>query len=114
MGRQGIVVEYALSSTLTKLPLVVIAKGGEQQEGEIGKGVALCVLDGAGDNKVGEVGEFVYFEIVQCTKEITPIVGISCVGHEKQFWLYSQFLKWYTVIRFWLFLLNVIQKVVGS
>jgi hypothetical protein len=83
MARQGIVVEYALSSTLTELPLVVIAKGSEQQEGEIGKGVALCLLDGldgAGDN---EVGEFVYFEIVQCTKEITPIVGISCVGHEK-------------------------------
>jgi hypothetical protein len=86
MARQGIVVKYALSSTLTELPLVVIAKGSEQQEGEIGKGVALCLLDGldgAGDNDVGEVGEFVYFEIVQCTKEITPIVGISCVGHEK-------------------------------
>jgi hypothetical protein len=73
---QGVVGEDVFPSPLTDCPLIVIAKGGEQQEGG---------LDGAGDGEVGEVGEFSYSEFVQCAKEITPIVGISCVGHEKQF-----------------------------
>jgi hypothetical protein len=68
--------EDVFPSPLTDCPLIAIAKGGEQQEGG---------LDGAGDGEIGEVGEFRYSEFVQCAKEIAPTVGISWVGHEKQF-----------------------------
>lgn len=85
-GRQGVVVEDALSSLTDCSDLVVVAKRGGQQEGEIGKDVAQCLLDGldgASDGEVGELGEFGYYKVVQCVKEIYPIVGISHVGHEK-------------------------------
>jgi hypothetical protein len=46
------------------------SKGGDQQEGELG-------LD-------GEVGDFDYSKVVQCAKDIYPIMGISCGGNEKK------------------------------
>ena len=92
--------------------VIVGAKGVDKQKKEKGKEVALCPLDGldnggvdgageilavgptsgvldgldgAGDGEVGEVGESGYLDVVQCAKEIYPIVGISCVGHRKRF-----------------------------
>jgi hypothetical protein len=81
--------------------LVVTDKGGEQQKGEIGKDVALCLLEGldaGGDGRVGEVlysalciyplvvlGDSNYSDwALNCAKEICHIVGIPCVGHEEQ------------------------------
>jgi hypothetical protein len=46
------------------------SKRGDQQEGELG-------LD-------GEVGDFGYSEVVQCAKDIYPILGISWRGNEKK------------------------------
>jgi hypothetical protein len=66
------------------------------------------------DGEVGKVGEFGYSEVGQCAKEIYPIVGISCVGHEKQFLALLTVLEEDTVMRFWLLHLNVVRKVVGS
>ncbi len=63
--------------------------------------LGMCFLDGmdgGGDGEVGEilysplclyfpiaVGEFDHSGALQCAKDIYPIVGISCVGHEEQF-----------------------------
>lgn len=52
-----------------------------QQEGELG-------LDKAGDATNGEVGDFGYFEVVQCSKEILPILRISRGGNEKIFCIF--------------------------
>lgn len=48
--------------------MVETSKRGDQQEGELG-------LD-------GEVGDFRY--VVQCVKDIYPILGISWRGNEKK------------------------------
>lgn len=47
-----------------------------QQEGEL-------ELDEAGDTTNGKVGDFGYSEVGQCSKEILPILRISCGGDEK-------------------------------
>lgn len=72
---------------------------GEQQKGEIGKDVALCLLKGLDAGGDGGVGEVLYSPLciyplvvlgdskdwaLNCAKETCHIVGISCVGHEEQ------------------------------
>jgi hypothetical protein len=71
------VVDVATSPLTEYSDLGETSKEGDQQEGESG-------LDGAGDAENGEVGDFGYSEVVQCSKEIFPIMGISCGGNEKK------------------------------
>lgn len=71
------VVDVATSPLTEYSDLGETSKEGDQQEGESG-------LDGAGDAENGEVGDFGYYEVVQCSKEIFLILGISHGGNEKK------------------------------
>jgi hypothetical protein len=94
VGAKGVDKQKGKGKEVVLRPLDGLDNGGVDVAGEIlAVGPTSGVLDGAGDGEVGEVGEFGYLEVVQCAKEIYPIVGISCVGHGKQFLALLTFLE---------------------
>jgi hypothetical protein len=62
--------DVSISPLTEYLDLGETLKGDDQQEGELG-------LD-------GEVGDFGYTKVVQCAKDIYPILEITCGGNDKK------------------------------